>query len=307
MRTAKPMFQKLLCCEFETKEAKEETAAFSGVASTSDIDSHCDIIEAGAFDPIAKRANGEPDVAMFRDHDRSQVVGGWRSVKQQGQQLIVEGELVLEVEKARETYALLKRGYLSGLSVGFNIPDRTGIKYDDKNGRRIIKKATLKECSIVSMPANINARVLNVKSELASCGLSDEEVDVLMNEGLDALIEQRKAESAGGYGDVPHADPGYQEDKKKRYPIDTEAHIRAAWNRIHQGKNRGFYSADQLSKIEGRIISAWKNKIDSAGPPAAEKEDDEDWLPSLGTAINEARVTHELRGLLTQLKGRVHV
>ena len=30
------------------------------------------------------------------------------------------------------------------------------------------------------------------------------------------------------YGAVTYADPGYQSDGVKRYPIDTEAHTRAA-------------------------------------------------------------------------------
>ena len=71
------------------------------------------------------------------------------------------------------------------------------------------------------------------------------------------------------YGDVQYADPGYQSDKKKRYPIDTEEHIRAAWNYIHKGGNSGKYSSDQVSKIKARIVSAWKRKIDKAGPPSA--------------------------------------
>lgn len=73
------------------------------------------------------------------------------------------------------------------------------------------------------------------------------------------------------YGDVEYADPGYQEDGKKRYPLDTEEHIRAAWNYVHQKKNADKYTADQLDKVKAKIIAAWKDKIDSDGPPAAEK------------------------------------
>lgn len=71
------------------------------------------------------------------------------------------------------------------------------------------------------------------------------------------------------YGDVHYADPGYQADKKKRYPIDTPEHIRAAWNYIHKGKNGGKYTPAQVSKIKSRIVSAWKSKIDPKGPPSA--------------------------------------
>ncbi len=60
------------------------------------------------------------------------------------------------------------------------------------------------------------------------------------------------------YGNVEYADPGYQADKVKRYPIDTEEHVRAAWSYINMPKNQGAYTAEQLALIKGRIISATK-------------------------------------------------
>lgn len=58
------------------------------------------------------------------------------------------------------------------------------------------------------------------------------------------------------YGDVTYADPGYQADKKKRYPLDSEQHIRAAWSYINQGDNADLYSAEQLAEIKGKIKTA---------------------------------------------------
>jgi phage I-like protein len=60
------------------------------------------------------------------------------------------------------------------------------------------------------------------------------------------------------YGDVTYADPGYQEDGKKRYPLDTETHIRAAWSYINQAGNATKYSAEQLARIKARIRAAMK-------------------------------------------------
>lgn len=68
------------------------------------------------------------------------------------------------------------------------------------------------------------------------------------------------------YGDVKYADPGYQNDHKKRYPIDTPEHIRAAWNYINKHNNSSKYTTDQLDNIKRKIISAWKSKIDPKGP-----------------------------------------
>jgi hypothetical protein len=78
------------------------------------------------------------------------------------------------------------------------------------------------------------------------------------------------------YGDVEYADPGYQKDKKKRYPIDTEEHIRAAWSYINKEKNGKAYSSDELGKIKDKIVAAWKKKIDKDGPPSAQKDASDD-------------------------------
>lgn len=60
------------------------------------------------------------------------------------------------------------------------------------------------------------------------------------------------------YGDVSYADPGYQPDKKKRYPLDSAEHCRAAWSYINQGDNASAYNSDQLKQIKGRIMAAAK-------------------------------------------------
>jgi HK97 family phage prohead protease len=60
------------------------------------------------------------------------------------------------------------------------------------------------------------------------------------------------------YGNVSYADPGYQKDKKKRYPIDTKEHVKAAWSYINQSDNASAYTPEQLARIKARIKSAAK-------------------------------------------------
>jgi HK97 family phage prohead protease len=58
------------------------------------------------------------------------------------------------------------------------------------------------------------------------------------------------------YGSVTYADPGYQSDGVKRYPLDSEEHVRAAWSYINVAKNAAKYTASQLSSIKKKIQSA---------------------------------------------------
>jgi hypothetical protein len=62
----------------------------------------------------------------------------------------------------------------------------------------------------------------------------------------------------GDYGKVKYADPGYQDDKKPRYPIDNEGHVRAAWSYINMPKNARLYSSEQLGRVKAAIRAAAK-------------------------------------------------
>jgi phage head maturation protease len=75
------------------------------------------------------------------------------------------------------------------------------------------------------------------------------------------------------YGDVTYADPGHRKDGKARYPIDSEDHIRAAWNYIHKPKNAKKYGNDDLASVKNKIIAAWKEKIHKDGPPSIAGKD----------------------------------
>lgn len=82
------------------------------------------------------------------------------------------------------------------------------------------------------------------------------------------------ADASKPYGDVAYADPGYQKDGEKRYPIDTADHVRAAWSYINQADNAAKYSSEHLAAIKGRIKAAAKRlgvtiADDSGGRSAA--------------------------------------
>jgi hypothetical protein len=99
------------------------------------------------------------------------------------------------------------------------------------------------------------------------------------------------------YGDVKYADPGYR-DNKKRYPIDTPDHIRAAWAYINVAKNAGMYEAAQLAQIKQRIkAAAAKAGIDIEGGSGQEEErtmsDSRMQYSSTGIVINPPKAWFE--------------
>lgn len=480
-------------CSFELKAEASDSATFTGVASTSGVDLQNEIIEAGAFEPIEtkKAPSGEmvPDVLMLRDHDRTQVIGGWRSFQQMDDKLVVEGELALEVPKARETYALIKKGYISGLSVGYSLRDPKGMMVN-KDGKRIIKRGAglLRECSIVSFPANRGAQIVAVKSELndwlSARGFDPQDLEGLLRlyqdatevkaderwvvggardlpiaeteRGWDAAAARRRIFARANFGGdgtpnvafarrafliydaanpeligsyslpfadivdgvlkvIPsalraaasrlpqvtgvaqavkdraraildryfarleekqeykaddrlanlismidailsddgeldsalatklrglrdalssanedddeeeaaitasvkqdtHADPGYLDDEEPRLPLGTEAQIRAAWKNIHSEDVRSQYDADQIRRIEHRIIAAWKRVIDEAGPPAWRGNGNNERqsrrrlrigsIEDAGPVITPKMALTEMNSLLAALKGR---
>ena len=90
------------------------------------------------------------------------------------------------------------------------------------------------------------------------------QIDVVEEAKRKDVTPADKKHAEKEYGDVSYAD-----ETNKKYPIDTEEHIRAAWNYIHQAKNAGKYP-DGGKSIKGKIVSAWKRVI-GGEPPSVEK------------------------------------
>lgn len=100
--------------------------------------------------------------------------------------------------------------------------------------------------------------------------LSAEQMDAVVKAEQAKIAERKDVSPKEGehkYGDVTFAD-----EKNKKYPINTPAHIRAAWNYINKPKNAAKYDARDLRSIKSKIVAAWKDKIDKAGPPSARKD-----------------------------------
>ena len=55
------------------------------------------------------------------------------------------------------------------------------------------------------------------------------------------------------YGEAQFADP-----VNKKYPIDTEEHVRAAWSYIHHKDNAAKYESNEVETIKDRIKRAAK-------------------------------------------------
>jgi HK97 family phage prohead protease len=150
-------------CRFANLELKalNRDGSFSGYASVFDeVDLGKDRVERGAFrKSLAER--GASGVRMLFQHDPSEPIGAWKTIREDDRGLYVEGMLAQGVARAREVHQLLKNAALDGLSIGFRtVRART----DAKSGVRRIFEADLWEISVVTFPMLPSARVQNVKN-----------------------------------------------------------------------------------------------------------------------------------------------
>ena len=200
---------------------------------------------------------------------------------------------------------------LAGCYTGFSIGGRYDKKWDDGDLKRY--SAIPAEYSLVDLPCNPGALFTVVKSDgseemrkfeattdaevLAKwyAGQTDEVKDAL------AKIAERKdvspKEGEHKYGDVKFADA-----KKKKYPIDTAEHIRAAWNYINKPENADKYDAADRKTIRDKIIAAWKEKIDPKGPPGAEKAEPAGDLAKGAATPEELAMSEQLQKSLDDAK-----
>jgi HK97 family phage prohead protease len=90
---------------------------FSGYASIYDaVDSYNDAVCRGAFSKTMQEKGGK--IVILNQHNPEQPIGiGTLTDHQRG--LFIEGVLELGTQAGAETYALLKAGIISSLSIGY--------------------------------------------------------------------------------------------------------------------------------------------------------------------------------------------
>ena len=74
-----------------------------------------------------------------------------------------------------------------------------------------------------------------------------------MSERIARRKDVNPEEGERKYGDVEFADP-----VNNKYPVDSAAHVRAAWSYIHQADNSSKYDPDEVRAIKDRIKRAAK-------------------------------------------------
>lgn len=158
----KSMEKKSHDCRFELK-AIHDDGTFEGYGSVFNVkDSYDDIVVKGAFAEslTAHSAKGSMPALLWQ-HDSDEPIGVYTEMREDDTGLYVKGQLALKTQRGAEAYELLKMKAISGMSIGYVTREDS---YDRETGVNTLKKLDLWEVSLVTFPANTEARVSGVKS-----------------------------------------------------------------------------------------------------------------------------------------------
>lgn len=115
-----------------------------------------DTVMPGAFaDSLARRAASGASVKLLWQHDPSQPIGVWDTVKEDVRGLWVEGRLLTGVQAGSEAAILLQAGAVDGLSIGYRVIRAE--QGPEGIGRRLVE-IELWEVSLVTFPMLPEAR-----------------------------------------------------------------------------------------------------------------------------------------------------
>lgn len=153
-----------------------------GLASTfGNIDRDDDIIAKGAFKNTLTRRVPK----FLNQHRMDQPIGVIDQAFEDEEGLRIKARMPKENSMVKDMLPLLKMGALGNFSIGFNV-----IESDTTpDGVRTIKEIDLWEISIVTIPANPEARVLGVKQ------LKEKEKEKETKDIDDKIVDAIKAES----------------------------------------------------------------------------------------------------------------
>ena len=191
-------------------KAVEDDGTFTGYGSVFGVvDSYREAVAPGAFaDSLTEiAAKGRP-VPVLWQHRSDQPIGIYEKLAEDEHGLLVQGRLlVADLPLAREALALMKARAVSGLSIGYYV---RADSFDEKERVRLLLKLELVEVSLVTFPANDEARVDAIKAKLAhgsipsmpeferflrEAGFSKTQAAVVANRGLRHLLDRSESGS----------------------------------------------------------------------------------------------------------------
>jgi HK97 family phage prohead protease len=142
-----------------------EPGYIAGIASTPSVDLYGHRVLAGAFDrSIRKKGLGGPSgVQLLADHDWDKPAGVIRKLETVGDKLRIEAQLALDASYVKDLYAVAKLNGGMNFSVGFTLEEFDYIENDAEGGNLIIKSGDLIEVSVVTFPAQPEARMDFIK------------------------------------------------------------------------------------------------------------------------------------------------
>jgi len=119
------------------------------------VDAYGDVVRMGAF---TKTISENDHFTLLADHTPSIPIGKF-TAKEDSYGLLINMEINMEVEAARDKYFLLKQKAIKGLSIGFQT-----MKEEFEGDIRYLTEIKLWEGSVVTFPANDLSLVTDVRS-----------------------------------------------------------------------------------------------------------------------------------------------
>lgn len=157
------------------------------------------VLRPGSF---AQSLRERPSVPVLWSHDPAQPIGKTTLLRESDRELVVHGRLVTTTGKGADTYALLKAGVVTGMSIGFTVREWVHVAAADGTRERHVSALDLFEISLVAFPASDRARVSSVHRRGA--------VDV------DAALEQLEDQAHQAGLELSPAAPGDDADTTTR-------------------------------------------------------------------------------------------
>lgn len=153
-----PLETKFAALEIKSDDEDDEYLYISGYGSVfNNVDGGGDVVMPGAFKECIGMGR-KPK--MLWQHDASQPIGTWDSMREDASGLYVKGRISKRASKAAEVAALVKMGAVDGLSIGYRTQE---YEMDMEAGTRKLTKLDLWEISVVTFPMNDLAGIYAMK------------------------------------------------------------------------------------------------------------------------------------------------